>query len=42
MTPEWDSLDLWTQAMVLAYDQIRYIEEMDEKIEMMKAMVPRL
>lgn len=27
----WDDLDWWTQLMLVAYDQIRQIEELDEK-----------
>jgi hypothetical protein len=26
----WDELDVWTQAQLIAYNQIRSIEEMDE------------
>lgn len=28
----WEDCDLWTQALILAYDQIRSIEEAKEKI----------
>lgn len=34
-------MDVWTQAMILAYHQIRQMEEDEDKVEMAKAMIPR-
>jgi hypothetical protein len=36
----WDELNIIAQAELLAYHQIREIEKMEEKVQMIKASVP--
>lgn len=38
----WDETDVWSQALLIAYSQIRDYEEQEKDNEMAKCMVGRL
>lgn len=39
--PSWDDLNVWMQAKLLAYHQVREIEEAEYESKKMEAMIPR-
>lgn len=39
---KWDDNNIWSQAQLIAYDQIRGYEEGEEQEAIVKALVPRI
>jgi hypothetical protein len=35
----WDEMNVWAQAMIIAFDQIREIEEFEEKVAFAKVKI---
>jgi hypothetical protein len=38
---DWNECDVWTQAHIIGYGQVRDTEELEQEIELIKAQYPK-